>query len=138
MYAPPGGNAAITALPAMAGTILHSGRQSGNRDNPDYNLALVDIQLNTPINGQTYVMTLKDLNYGTTQLSGRVRAGSVIGHVAGSADMLGETGLHVTLMPKSVYDQYIGRAPSGRARASVPFNSLMDAGRDPTSPFRCP
>jgi len=83
-------------------------------------------------------MTLKDLNYNTAQRSGDVRPGSVIGHVEGSANMIGETGLHVTLTPKSVSDQYIGKKPSAAARNSVPFNSLMDAGRNSASPFRCP
>ena len=136
VYAPPGDPSAVTARPAMAGRILHSGRQAIS--GADYNLAIVDILLDTRINGQQYVMTLKDLNYSGAQLSGTVRSGSVIGSVNGSADMVGETGLHVTLMPYSTYQRYIGRNPSGAARARVPFNSLMDAARDPASPFRCP
>lgn len=137
VYAPPGGAANVTALPAMAGKILHTGRQ-GTEDFPaDYRLGIMDIQLDTPINGQTYVMTLKDLNYNSMRLSGRIKPGDVIGTVDGSADMTGETGLHVTLMPKSVYDKYIGKKPSGRKRNSVPFGSLMDAARNATSPFRC-
>jgi hypothetical protein len=51
--------------------------------------------------------------------------------------MRGETGLHVTLMPKSVYDDVIGTAPTGPKRNQVPFKSLMDAARDAASPFRC-
>ena len=136
IYAPAGDPAAVTALPAMAGRILHSGRQATS--GADYNLAIVDILLNTQINGQQYVMTLKDLNYSGAQLRGTVQAGSVISSVNGSANMVGETGLHVTLMPKSVYDRHIGRRPSGAARNSVPFKSLMDAGRDPASPLGCP
>jgi hypothetical protein len=57
----------------MAGQILHSGRQSDNRRRPDYNLGLVDILLDTRINGQQYVMTLKDLNYNGMQRAGTVR-----------------------------------------------------------------
>jgi hypothetical protein len=97
----------------------------------------MDILLNTQINGQQYVMTLKDLNYSDMQRSGTVPSG-VIDSVNGSANMVGESGLHVTLMPKSVYDQYIGKRPSAAARNSVPFNSLMDAARNTASPFRCP
>lgn len=96
----------------------------------------MDIQLKTPINGETYVLTLKDFVYSSMQKSGGVRAN--LGYVEGSADMSGESGLHVTLMPKSVYDEYIGKSPSGPRRSSVPFSALMDAARDPRSPFRCP
>ncbi|HEV7903688.1 MAG TPA: S8 family serine peptidase [Pyrinomonadaceae bacterium] len=137
IYAPPGDPAAVSVLPAMTGKIMHSGRQSSNPNNVDYNLGLMDILLNTPINGQQYVMTLKDFNYSGMQQSGNVRSG-VLGTVNGSANMSGESGLHVTLMPKSVYDEYIGKTPSAKARNSVPFKSLMDAARDPASPFRCP
>jgi hypothetical protein len=52
VYAPPGDPAAVTALPAMGGQILHSGRQSDNRRRPDYNLGLLDILLDSRINGQ--------------------------------------------------------------------------------------
>ncbi len=137
VYAPPGDPAAVTALPAMAGRILHSGRQSDNPRRPDHQLGLMDILLNTRINGQQYVMTLKDLNYNDMQRGGTVRPGT-IGSVSGSADMVGETGLHVTLMPYSRYQRNIGGRPSAAARNSVPFNSLMDAARNPASPFRCP
>lgn len=122
----------------MAGRILHSGRQSADRRRPDYHLGLVDILLNTQINGQQYVMTLKDLNYSSMQRSGTVRAGSVLGTVNGSADTVGETGLHVTLMPYSIYQRHIQGRQSSAARESVPFDSLMDAARNPASPFRCP
>jgi hypothetical protein len=97
----------------------------------------MDILLNTPINGQQYVMTLKDLNYNDMQRGGTVRPGR-IGSVNGSADMVGESGLHVTLMPYSTYQRNIGGRPSAAARNSVPFNSLIDAARNPASPFRCP
>jgi RHS repeat-associated protein len=138
VYAPAGAAALVTALPAMKGKILHQGRQAKDKGSADYKLGLVDIQLNTPINGQTYVMTLKDLNYASMQKTGAVRLGAAIGYVTGSGDLVGESGLHVTLMPKSVYDQYIGKAPSGPARETVPFGSLMDAARNTASPFRCP
>jgi hypothetical protein len=125
VYAGPGDPAVVTALPAMSGRILHSGRQSDNPRRPDYQLGM-DILLNTRINGQQYVMTLKDLNYNDMQRGGTVRPG-IIGSVNGSADIVGETGLHVTLMPYSTYQTYIGGRPSAAARNSVPFNSLMDA-----------
>jgi hypothetical protein len=137
VYAPPGNPSNVTALPAMAGRILWGNRQ-GELGTADYQLGIMDILLNTWINGRQYVMTLKDLNYNSMQPSGTVRSGSVIGTVNGSADMVGESGLHVTLMPYSTYQQYIGNRPTVAGRRSVPFNSLMDAARSPASPFRCP
>ena len=128
----------VTALPAMAGGVLHAGRQSRYPDDAGYGFSVVDILLNIRIDGQRYVMTLKDMGYNTGIRSGRVTPGRTIGSVEGSANPVGETGLHVTLMPRSVYNQYInGRFTSG-ARSSVPANQLMDAARDPRSPFRCP
>jgi hypothetical protein len=122
----------------MAGGVLHAGRQSSYPDDAGYGLSVVDILLNTRIDGQRYVMTLKDMGYNSGTRSGRVTPGGTIGSVEGSANPVGETGLHVTLMPLSVYNQYInGRFTSG-ARSSVPINQLMDAARDPRSPFRCP
>ena len=137
IYAPPGVTAAVTALPAMAGTILHTGRQSDDKNSKDYQLGIMDIQLKNPINGQTYVMTLKDINYNSMRLRGSIKPGDLIGTVTGSENTTGESGLHVTLMPKSVYDKVIGNTPSGPKRNKVPFNSLMDAARDAASPFRC-
>lgn len=138
VYAPPGDPATVTALPAMAGRILHSGRQHANPLRPDHHRGIMDILLNTRINGQQYVLTLKDLIYDDMQRSGAVRPGTVIGTVTGSANMVGESGLHVTLMSYSTYQRYIGGRQSSAARDSVPFNSLMDAARNPASPFRCP
>ena len=71
------------------------------------------------------------------------RLGSVTGTPTEGAD----PGLHVTLMPKSVYQRYIynyakrrtaNNRPNVAKRDSVPFKSLMDAARSPQSPFRCP
>ncbi len=121
----------------MAGRVLHSGRQSADQNDAGYGLSVVDILLNTRIDGQRYVMTLKDMGYDTGIRSGRVTPGS-IGSVEGSANPVGETGLHVTLMPYSTYRDYIDGRFSGASRSSVPTNQLMDAARDPRSPFRCP
>jgi hypothetical protein len=137
IYAPPGAEALVTALPAMAGRILHTGRQSTIDFPQDYRLGIMDIQLNIPIKGQTYVMTLKDMTYSSMQKGGNVRPGK-IGFVTGSVETQDESGLHVTLMPKSIYDMYIGNSPTGAKRNNVPFNALMDAARDPASPFKCP
>jgi RHS repeat-associated protein len=137
VYAPAGQVAKVTAIQGMGGKILHTGRQSANKKRADYKLGVMDIELTDPINGETYVMTLKDLNYNSMRLSGNVKPGQVLGTVTGSADMRGESGLHVTLMPKSVYDEVLGTAPTGPKRNQVPFGSLMDAARDQNSPFRC-
>lgn len=128
----------VTALPAMAGRVLHAGRQSANRGDAGYNLSVVDILLNTRIDGQRYVMTLKDMGYSNGIRSGSVTPGRTIGSVEGSANPIGETGLHVTLMPFSTYGNYVGGRFTGASRSSVPVNQLMDAARDPRSPFRCP
>lgn len=129
---------AVTALPAMAGGVLHAGRQSRYPDDVGYGLSVVDILLNTRIDGQRYVMTLKDMGFGNGIRSGRVTSGRTIGSVEGSANPVGETGLHVTLMPLSIYNHYINGRFTGASRSSVPVNQLMDAARDPRSPFRCP
>src|SRR5437667_10793020 len=91
----------------MAGGVLHVGRQSRYSDDAGYGLSVVDILLNTRIDGQRYVMTLKDMGYDTGIRSGRVTPARTIGSVEGSANPVGEIGLHVTLMPLSVYNQYI-------------------------------
>ncbi len=123
----------------MAGRILHSGRQTADTSSPSYAYSVVDILLNTRINGQQYVMTLKDMFYDTGQLSGNVSAGSVLGSVEGHSNPNDEAGLHVTLYPYSIYKQYIqDKGFGGAARSNVPFKSLMSAGHDPLSPFHCP
>jgi len=127
----------VTALPAMAGRVLHAGPQDVV-GTIGHNFSVVDIVLNPRIDGQRYVMTLKDMGYDTGIRSGRVVPGRTIGSVEGSANPVGETGLHVTLMPLSVYNQYINGRFTGSSRSSVPVNQLMDAARDPRSPFRCP
>lgn len=132
------GNHRVTALPAMAGRVLHAGRQSSDSGDAGYGFSVVDILLNTRIGGQQYVMTLKDMGYSTGIRSGRVTAGRVIGSVEGSANPVGETGLHVTLMTYSTYGRYIGGRPSSRGRSAVPTSQLMDAARNSASPFRCP
>jgi hypothetical protein len=137
VYAPAGQVAAVTAIKGMTGRIIHTGRQSSVETDAGYKLGIMDIELKDPINGETYVMTLKDLNYNSMRLKGDIKPGVAIGTVTGSADMRGESGLHVTLMPKSVYDKVIGKYPSSKKRDSVPFKSLMDAARDAASPFRC-
>ena len=121
----------------MAGRVLHAGPQDV-AGTIGHNFSVVDILLNTRIDGQRYVMTLKDMGYDTGIRSGRVTPGRTIGSVEGSANPVGETGLHVTLMPLSVYNQYINGRFTGSSRSSVPVNQLMDAARDPQSPFRCP
>ena len=136
---PPGTTANVTALPLMAGRILHSGRQTGDLTSPSYPYSVVDILLNTLINGQQYVMTLKDMFYDTGKLSGSVNPGDRLGSVEGHVNPNDEAGLHVTLYPYSVYKQDIQSKGFGpAARSSVPFKSLMSAGHDPQSPFRCP
>ncbi len=127
----------VVALPAMAGRVLHAGRQSGHPDDAGYGLSVVDILLNTRIDGQRYVMTLKDMAYDTGIRRGRVTSGRIIGSVEGSANPVGETGLHVTLMPLPIYNKHIRGRASSVSRSSVPVNQLMDAARDPRSPFRC-
>jgi len=122
----------------MAGTVIHGGRQSANENDAGYNLSVVDILLNTHINGQRYVLTPKDMGYDNGIRSGRVIPRRDIGSVEGSANPVGETGLHVTLMPYSTYRKYIDGRFTGASRSSVPANQLMDAARDPRSPFRCP
>jgi hypothetical protein len=121
----------------VAGRVLHAGPQDVV-GTIGHNFSVVDILLNTRIDGQRYVMTLKDMGYDTGIRSGRVVPGRTIGSVEGSANPVGETGLHVTLMPLSVYNQYINGRFTGSSRSSVPVNQLMDAARDPRSPFRCP
>lgn len=121
----------------MAGNVLHAGPQ-GLVGTVGHNFSVVDILLNTRIDGQRYVMTLKDMGYDSGIRGGRVIPGRTIGSVEGSANPVGETGLHVTLMPFSTYRNYIGGRFTGTARSSVPVNQLMDAARDPRSPFRCP
>jgi RHS repeat-associated protein len=128
----------VTALPAMAGRVLHSGRQSAYQNDVGYGISVVDTLLNIRIDGQQYVLTLKDMGYDTGIHSGRVLPGRTIGSVEGSTNPVGETGLHVTLMPYSTYRRYIDRRFTGASRSSVPVNQLMDAARDPRSPFRCP
>ena len=76
----------------MAGGILWSNRQ-GEEGTAGHRLGIMDIQLDTRINGQQYVMSLKDMNYSGMQRSGRVQFGTVIGSVDGSSDPVGETGL---------------------------------------------
>jgi hypothetical protein len=71
------------------------------------------------------------------RLRGTIKPGDVIGTVTGSNNTTDESGLHVTLMPKSVYDKVIGDTPTGPKRNKVPFQSLMDAARDAASPFKC-
>jgi hypothetical protein len=128
----------VTALPGMAGSVHHAGRQNRDPSDAGYRFSVVDIFLNIRIDGQPYVMTLKDMGYDTGIRSGRVIPGRTIGSVEGSANPVGETGLHVTLMPYSTYRKYIDGRFTSRARDSVPANQLMDAARDPRSPFRCP
>lgn len=136
VYAPPGASSDVSALSAMAGSILWTNRQ-GKAGTADYSLGVMDILLNTRINGQQYVLTLMDLNYADMQKGGAVRSGTVIGSVEGSANAVGETGLHASLYPYSVYQQYLGKRPNGAKRLSIPFSAFMDAARDPASPFRC-
>jgi YD repeat-containing protein len=136
---PAGTTARVTALPLMAGSILHSGRQTADRTSPSYPYSVVDILLNTRIDSQQYVMTLKDMFHDTGKLSGNVNRGGALGSVEGNVNPNAEAGLHVTLYPYSIYKQYIQSKGFGpAARNSVPFKSLMSAGHDPRSPFRCP
>jgi hypothetical protein len=123
----------------MAGRILHSGRQTADPNIASYAYSVVDILLKTPIDGQQYVMTLKDMSYLGGKLSGNVNLGDVLGSVEGHINPNDEAGLHVTLYPYSIYKQYIqDKGFGGAARSGVPFKSLMSAGHDPRSPFRCP
>jgi len=122
----------------MAGRVLHAGRQSSDQNDAGYGLSVVDILLNTRIDSQRYVMTLKDMGFDTGIRSGRTIPSRTIGSVEGSANPVGETGLHVTLMPFSTYRRFIDGRFTGASRSSVPVNQLMDAARDPSSPFRCP
>ena len=107
----------------------------------------MDIELRTRIDGEIYVMTLKDLNRVGAKLSGTVGANTPLGSVTGTPTEGADPGLHVTLMPKSIYQQYIynydqrrtdSNRPTPAKRDSVPFKYLMDAARDPRSPFKCP
>lgn len=103
------------------------------------NYAIVDILLNVPINGQQYVMTLADQFYNGAKLSGTITAGTQLGTVEGTDNPLNEAGLHVTLLPYSIWKKNIADPGFPRGtRNRVPFSSLMSAAHDPKSPFRCP
>jgi len=134
----PGTKEPFIALPAMAGTILHGSHQSGP-GTAGYEYAMVDILLNTKIDGRQYVMTLTDHYYAGAKLSGRVGPGDQLGIIRGSDNPRNESGMHVTLMPYSVWKEFIDdkKFASG-SRDKVPFNALMGAGTDPRSPFKCP
>ena len=133
----PGTTEPFIALPAMAGTVIHGAHQSTST--AGFPFAMVDILLDTRIDGQQYVMTLTDHYYDGAKLRGRVRPGDLLGNITGADDSRSESGMHVTLMPYSVWKEFIGNkrfAPGSRDR--VPFNALMGAGTDPRSPFKCP
>jgi hypothetical protein len=118
----PGTTEPFIALPAMAGTVLHGGHQSSTK--AGYPFAMVDILLDRRIDGQQYVMTLTDHYYEGAKLSGRVRPGDLLGNIIGGDNRLSESGMHVTLMPYSVWKEFIGNkrfAPGSRDR--VPFNA---------------
>jgi YD repeat-containing protein len=126
------------ALPPMAGAVLHAGHQS-KLGSAGYIYAMVDILLDRKIDGQQYVMTLTDHFYDGAKLSGRVRPGDQLGIIRGSDNRLNESGMHVTLMPYSVWKKFIyDKKFAPGSRDKVPFNALMGAGTDPRSPFKCP
>jgi RHS repeat-associated protein len=129
----------VKALPAMAGRVLHAGRQSADPGDAGYGISTVDILLNVRIDGQRYVLTLKDMAFrGGPQTGDRIPRSGVLSTAQGSSNPVGESGLHATLMSYSTYRQYIDGRYTSAARMSVPTSELMDAARDPRSPFRCP
>ncbi len=129
----------VRALPAMAGKVIHSGRQTADKDLIHYNFAVLDILLDQKINGQLYVLTLKDLIYAPMVKSGRIEPGKRIGYIQPGGEGGIESVLHVTLMPYSIFKQYIiDKGYGASPRNNVPYNSLMDAAQNVNSPFRCP
>jgi YD repeat-containing protein len=135
VLAPPG-RSPVTELPAMAGSVLHYGYQTTGGPG-DY--SILDILMNTRIDGQQYVLTLKDMLYvkGAYHNRSPITSGENLGTVIGGDDV-GESGLHVTLMSLATYNKYINGNFSSASRSSVPYNRLMDAAHDPRSPFKCP
>jgi RHS repeat-associated protein len=134
---PVGELAEVTALPAMAGSVDHAGRQ-GVEGNPSYNYSVVYIILRDRFQGQRLVLSLVDMHVDTGTLKTprqRVVPGTRLGFVSNSGGP-GESGLHVTLMTLSTYNRYIRNRWSYAARRSVPTSLLIDAARDPRSPFR--
>jgi YD repeat-containing protein len=136
---PPGTTAPVHTLPLMAGTILHGSRQNSNPREHAYNFAIIDILLNVTIEGEKYVMTLADQFYKGAKVTGRITTNTPLGTIEGTDNPLNESGLHITLLPYSIWKTYIADPgfPRG-ARDSVPYSSLMSVGHDPRSPFRCP
>jgi RHS repeat-associated protein len=128
------GRHAVTALPGMAGRVLHAGHQDV-RGTVGYKFSSIDYLLNTRISGVQYVLTLKDMYFDSAVRSGNITSGQVLGYIEGSENPADESGLHVTLMPYSVYNDTIAR---GVPRSRVPFDQLMDAARNSSSPFHCP
>jgi hypothetical protein len=124
----------VTALPEMAGVVDHAGPQSS----VDQKYSVVYIILNTHFQNQNLVLSLVDMEFRT----GLNRKGQQVipGHRIGFADNYNgnEGGLHVTLMLRSTYTQYIQNRWGNAARHRVPVSLLIDAARDPRSPFRCP
>jgi len=131
----PEGSHPVTALPAMAGTVLHYGFQTNGGPGDYSNL---DISL-TGSGGQQYVLTVKDMPYvkGAYHRGDPIRSGQGLGTAIGGDDV-GESGLHVTLMSLATYNKYINNRFTSASRSSVPYNDLIDAAHDPRSPFRCP
>lgn len=135
----------VVANDAMKGKVLHFGPQvSASEYNPDVYgpmLSVLDIRLDLGLGNDPFVLTLKDMRYGSAGLvKGRVAFGAELGEVAAAGlDVSGEgSGLHVTLMTLSTYNKYINKRFSSQSRSSVPYGLLIDAARDPRSPFRCP
>lgn len=104
VLAPPG-RLPVTALSAMAGSVLHYGYQVNGRPGDYSNL---DILLSTRSGGQQYVLTLKDMPYlkGAYPNGSPITSGENLGTVIGGDDV-GESGLHVTLMSLATYNKYI-------------------------------
>src|SRR5207248_10537637 len=127
----------------MAGTVLHTGRQATS--GPDRNLYIADILLKAPINGETYVMRLKDLtalNVSEYGAKSHISANTLIGQMIGSIEPKAEAGLHVTLLKLSDYPTYAMNVRKPKKNPLLPSGNaigmFMSAAHDVNSPFRCP
>src|SRR5689334_6708273 len=101
----------------------------------------MDILLDQSIDGERYYMILKDFSpTGALGYRGapgarniRIRGGTPLGAVEGGGfgNNVGETGLHVTLLPASHYNQFVYNIQHD---IPSPLEWFMDAARDPRSP----
>jgi RHS repeat-associated protein len=132
----------VTALPAMAGRVAHAGRQGGvGNDGYPYSIVYIPVKGK---GGEQLMLGLVDMFFdtGLNRNGQPVVAGQTIGYIQNNGN---EGGLHVNLMSMSTYQKYIVKGDGGKhtpfsykARQAVPVNLLIDAARDPRSPFKCP